>query len=270
MTFRKYIVILFSLFLFHGAFAQMEKKEAPKYIDVVKLRGGVEFRGKITKYLHNVFVVLKLADGQEYTFNMKDVKRITQEPLNEAAANVVRLKVKEYKFKEKGWYGSVNLGALGGSAAGEWSSNRLVGLDLSIAGGFQFNRWLGVGLGVGANSYYPNSGEGIFPFFVEARGYLKEANISPYYAVSTGYGFSLYNNSSEVIESKGGVMVHPAFGFRFGGSSNMTFTLDFGLRLQKANYTRPNWNWRWQEVIEDTIEHKMFFKRFNFRVGVLF
>ena len=270
---KLHFILIFVLALsVNFTFAQSEKNSTGiHYVDVIKLRGGVEFRGKIIKYLHNQFVTLQTPDGQVHNFNAKDVKKITQERIDQFGES--HRESRPYAFQEEGRYFAFYAGLIGGTAAGPGVTDRVMGNEISLVIGHQFNRWIGMGLGVGASYFYPGAGEGVYPLFVEARGYLNQLKIAPYYSVSAGYGFAFKNEDRNIMSAEGGPMFHPAIGFRFGAAPKINFVMDIGVKFQNATYMRDTRGWGWGGWIPEEpnfTTHHMYYKRLEIRAGMVF
>ncbi|MEM1121329.1 MAG: hypothetical protein AAGJ18_12830, partial [Bacteroidota bacterium] len=168
--------------------------------------------------------------------------------------------IKRYAFRERGMYYATSIGYLGG--------NNLQGgytdaFNIHLVSGYQFNRWLGAGMGVGVDYYNVNLGS-VMPVYLEGRGYLKKANFSPFYQVAAGWGFPIQGEESRYDESKGGYYLAPALGLRFGGSKEANFFTSIGLQWQRGTYTQE-----FGDGISQN-EDRYTFRRFNFKVGVLF
>lgn len=230
------------------------------YIDVIYLKNGSKFRGYLQDYRYGEYATFEVLGGPVLTFAAKDIRRIRQEYLK-PKKNRRRsfLAEKPYEFKERGLYVTALGGFLTGTAA--WSNELITGLEAELVAGYQFNRWIGAGFGMGVNNYYPAAGEVVYPVFLEGRGYLRAQNLAPYYAVATGYSFAFAHEDKNITEAKGGWMLHPAIGFRLGGSLKSNFTIDFGVKFQQATFTREIW---------DTDRREMTYKRFTSRLGILF
>ncbi len=250
MNYLKYIGLLLFIFLCGTMQAQDTNT-----IDMVYLKDGSIFRGTIVEYEPGGILRLRINRTSTITLQDARIKKIVQK--GTASGKGGR---KEYAFKERGFY-NATYGNL--SISTEFRGNDPV-VDVGIHNitGYQFNRFLGVGLGVGMDYYYIGSGENIMPVYVEGRGYLKAKNVSPMYSLAAGYGFAFTNDERNLEIAKGGMMIYPAFGFRLGGSDNANFLLDFGVKIQKAEFTFDR---GWE------IEHnRMTFNRFIIRTGLMF
>lgn len=249
----KYLLILFCLGIASIAIGQ----EQMEYNDVIHTKNGSVFRGKIQEYKADGSCKLMLLSGTEIYLDKSQIRKIVSEPIKYKKEKGTR---SIYEFKEKGLY---HFSSFHISMANDAFRNDLTfGAGIHHISGFQFNRWMGVGLGVGMDYYYPGSGETFTPVYAEFRGYTAARNFSPMYSIAAGYGFTTSNENTNIIEAKGGFMVHPSFGFRMGGNPNANFTLDFGMKIQRGTFT---YDWGWE-----IREQRMLYKRFIIRTGILF
>jgi hypothetical protein len=160
-----------------------------------------------------------------------------------------------YRFREEGIYNTfscfLNFSSFGGA-----------GIHYTI--GYKFNRLLGVGIGTGIESNDFNYSRGIIPLYAEARGYFVPKKISPYYAFKIGYGFAQESPLNGTIDAKGGFMVSPELGFRFGGRA-VNYYMGFQYKIQNATFTNTI-GWDGQGTFTD----KVSYRRVDFRAGLLF
>ena len=251
----KYLLILFLL----GIASVVIGQEQVEYYDVVYTNGGNVFRGKIKEYQVDGFCKLILLSGTEINLNKSQIRKIVSEPIKYKKEKAKGTR-KNYEFKEKGFY---NFSSFNISMSNDAFRNGLTyGAGIHHVSGYQFNRWIGLGLGIGMDYYYPGSGETFTPIYAELRGYTAAKNFSPMYSIAAGYGFTTTNENANIVETKGGYMLHPSFGFRMGGNPNANFTLDFGIKMQRGTFT---YDWGWE-----IRKQRMLYKRFIIRTGILF
>jgi hypothetical protein len=103
------------------------------------------------------------------------------------------------------------------------------------------------------------------PLYIEARGYFLPKKITPYYALKTGYGFTLKNVPNGEIDSKGGFYFSPEIGVRFGGKS-VNYYLGLEYKLQNASFTTTFSPWEGSGIYTD----KLSYRRIEMRTGILF
>lgn len=231
-----------------------------KRTDVVYLKNGSIFRGQIEYYEVNKELKLRLNLERVIVFDAKNIKKIVQEATDEEQSQSELKQIKTYNFRERGTFFASHIGYIGGN---NLFGNYTDAFNIHALGGYQFNRFVSAGLGVGVDFYNVNLGS-IIPVYAMTRGYLKKANVSPYYQLAAGYGFPIQNEDSFFDEASGGYYLSPELGFRFGGSAEANFTMGFGLQWQKATY---------RQDFGDGISNNQdtyTFRRFNFKIGVLF
>ncbi len=223
--------------------------------DIVYLKDGSIFQGKIIEYNHATEIKMKSWSGAEMKISSANVKKVVQK-CKDSATNGILLMEKPYSFKERGWYHAMRFNVLPGDAG--------LGFGAQYSTGFMYNRLKGFGFGIGYENFNPEDWDvPTYPIFVEMRGYFLPKNISPYYAV--GLGWSLSNRKPEEeladlsLEWKGGWMAQGQLGWRI----NNHFTMHMGLRFQHKTRTWANpWN---QTESKDFILHK----RLDIGVGIL-
>lgn len=229
--------------------------------DVVYLKNGSIFRGQIEYYDVDTELRLRMDVDNVVVFDAKNIKRIVQESTTEESATTPIHFKKTYDFKEKGLYYALNIGYIGGNS---FFGNYTDAYNVHFQSGYQFHRLLGAGVGAGVDFYNVNLGS-IIPVYVEARGYLRAKNVSPYYHVAAGMGFPvLSDNNNSFDSSKGGYYLAPGMGVRFGGSAESNLTIGLALQWQKASYTQ-----NFGDGISKNVD-KYTFRRFTFKIGVLF
>ncbi len=101
--------------------------------------------------------------------------------------------------------------------------------------GIEVDKWkMDVGTVLGVDTYSPitllpvQAGLKFHPFQFK--------NIQPSFNLSSGYGFSLLHQKTDVT-SKGGFLIHPSMGVRIKGHKKAAFNLTVGYKYQKAAVT---------------------------------
>lgn len=257
-TINKILILLLVMSL-SSSIAQGQNKKASRDEVVVILKSGTEFSGYVKEWKVGEVITIETEAGNEYTFTGDSIDKILQMKLYEKSNN---LKFgTPYNFKESGRYYSVRGSIIKGNNGDR--RNEQAGLGISLLAGHRFNRFIGIGAGVGYDSYTLESGESVLPLFVEASGYTTPTHTSLSYSLAAGYGLAFTNEEYGIIDAKGGLMVHPSIGMRFG-KKKLKYTLDLGYRFQKANFTfRDQWNGR------SRFEQRLLYKRVTLRFGVL-
>ena len=254
--------LLFGILLFSSqVFSQIV--ETFRRTDVVYLKNGSIFRGQIEFYKIDTELQLRIATDKVIVIEANAIKKIIQESTE--AKKVVQGQTnkipKPYAFRESGLHFHTTIGYIGGN---NQFGNYTDAFNIHFQSIYQFNRLLGTGLGVGVDFYNVHLGS-ILPIYVSTRGYLKAKSVSPYYQVAGGYGIPIIEEeTSGFTSSKGGYYFAPEFGFRFGGSTETNFTMGIGLQWQKATYTLD-----FADMVSKN-EDTYIFRRFNFKIGILF
>jgi hypothetical protein len=235
-------------------FAVQLQAQTKQYNDVVYLNDGSKIRGRILNYKPDESVLVALSTGQEVKFLAKDVKKVVMD------LPVVAKAPEPYAFKERGLYNATSFALSFGKSF--YTNNLGVGLQHSI--GYQFKRILGAGVGVSyENLYIQNSAEGrMFSVFGEVRGYLSQHNTAFYYNVAGGMAFPVAKASENLTNLKGGLLIYPAVGMRFGASKRYNFFVDIGAKMQQVSYSSLN---EWSEN-----HYAVTYRRWVVRGGILF
>ncbi len=245
------LILLFSLSLF----AQENNEEGAMFQDVVYLKDGSLFRGKLLEYKPDESLVIETWSGQQIRFKSNRVRKVRQELIQPKHTE----KVTAYNFREKGWFNNTDLSV-------NWSENNwgslIVGASIANVAGYQFNRLVGAGVGVGFDTYQLVSRNQYIPIFAEVRGYFLKKKTTPMYRYQVGYGIGLKDLDQDLFKSVGGFYSYPAVGFRFGAKSGGNTTLDLGWKVQMSEQHYRIW--------EGTEVRKMTYQRFTLRCGVQF
>jgi hypothetical protein len=223
--------------------------------DKVYLNNDTRLVGKIMYYKPNDTLIIEMKNGQTLFFLDKDVKKIV---MGETKVE------KPYAFRERGLYNITYFNLNFGKKSYNGAPN--LGVALQNTTGFQFNRWLGAGLGLGLDNYYVEGNDGnVLSVYSEIRGYLNADNRAFYYSVAGGVGFPLVQKSdrnSNLTGHKGGLMVHPAIGLRFGASPKFNFFMDIGTKFQRIKFDQIN---QWSEN-----HFTVTYQRWVLRGGIMF
>ncbi|PZE16625.1 hypothetical protein DNU06_12280 [Putridiphycobacter roseus] len=202
-------------------------------MDLVKLKSGSEIRGFITEKTEEI-VKIKTKDGSIWVFKQSEVSAI------ESFVPAVF---------EKGYFGTVSLGVLGGS---DVSANFL------ILNGYRINAHWSAGLGIGIDQFYNNM---YLPLFAEGRYNLLKKGTTPY--VSLGFGYDLPFQMSE--RNKGGFFGQGLIGFQHELGNH--FGIFSGVGFRYGQLQVDEWNWWGTDVTTKTIYE---INRFDLRFGFIF
>ncbi len=243
--------------------------------DSLLLRNGTILPGKVLKYSNGsgALIVMpsqeikKVPPGQIEAIRFHHTaKRSQRKPIK---TKVPKERTDTYyNFRETGWYGMLYGGTMLGLNA---TRNVEAGFGMHGSCGYAWNRWVGLGLGLGLDTYTiwsENSvlGTPILPIFTELRGYLSQQPRTPYYMFSAGYSIAFKDEKNGIVEATGGVLLHPAIGFRLGAREDTNFVFDIGYRFQRTTQTQRINGWQFNE----RLEQRIWYKRLCLRAGVVF
>jgi len=247
-----YLIIVFGVMNCITVHAQDNHKE--KELMIVYLKDGSTIKGTIIDWNYEEALQLRTTDGLELTFPAKAIDKVTQ-------ASLYKVTV-PYNFKENGLYYAVRGQYIVGNDGRR--AKEQGGYGFSALVGHRFNRLLGIGIGTGYDLFIDNTGERLMPIFTEVSGYLLPKNSSFSYSLAVGYSFAFTDADYNLNEAKGGLLIYPAVGLRFG-TGEMKYTVDLGYKFQNAIFTYTN---PWDGTSRD--RHDILYKRLTLRMGILF
>jgi hypothetical protein len=253
MKIRQTLLLLCFISLY-GALAAQRQDSCT---DVVYLKGGSIFRGRITEYQPDGPLTIQTWNGLTMTVTHANVQRIVQE------CKRGRRPAREYSFREHGLYNATRLSVLAGRT---YFGENTAGYSFSHSTGWMFDRRIGAGIGAGAEIFSPDAlGVNSFPVFAEIRGYALARHVTPFYSAGFGWGFVGKNETGQPGSTDrwdGGWMAKMQIGYRFGNH----ITVQGGLSLQKVvRHWQSFWGGWGGETGTDRILHK----RIEFGIGVL-
>ncbi|MBK7407469.1 MAG: hypothetical protein IPJ40_04890 [Saprospirales bacterium] len=257
--------LLFTLaFCLLGALALHAQTE-PAYTDMVYLKNGSMFKARIIDYRQGDTITIEIAGGHILKFAESEIEKIQQvgQAVVEQPVYIRerRQGISRDAYPVKGGYGFGN-SAFSGQTDGVFGPTASI-INFEAGGGYQFNQWLGVGLGTGYNLYDNDRGESVIPLYAETRIYPFKKNLGPYFHLIAGYGFALKQESFGIVDAKGGILFHPAIGWRVAAGEKFFFTFDIGALFQKAQYTEENQWWLPGRTVRDVL-----YQRTTFRIGI--
>lgn len=220
----------------------------------VYMKDGSIFSGQLIKYELNKSLELKVSSDVILRIPSEQIEKIIQEK------PIINLRP-AFKSDFKGFYNATNFYLLEGFLAG----NRSSGLGILNTFGYQWKYWLGTGLGVAYDNYDLNNRLASMPIFVDIRGQFTRDQVAPFYNLQTGYSIGIKDEDENITQSEGGFFIHPALGVIFNSrNAKNAYTLDIGYRFQQYSYRQMSpWN-------RDFDDFRITYKRFSFRVGILF
>jgi len=234
------------------------------YTDLIYLKNGSVFKSRIIDYRQGDTITVEIAGGHILKFADSDIEKIQQivagEPVPPAEIREKKTRVSAENYRVKGGYGFGSMGFHGQSGGVLGSS---AAINLEAGGGYQFNRFLGVGIGTGYDLFDPERGESVIPLYADYRLYPFKRNLGPYFNLALGYGFALAEESFGITDAKGGILFHPAIGWRVPAGDRFFFTFDLGARFQNAEFTQENQWWLAGRTVRD-----LTYRRTTFRFGI--
>jgi hypothetical protein len=251
---NRIITTLFAFFILATNVISQEKKADCQ--DVVYLKGRSVFRGTITEYKTDGYLVMTTWSGGQIQVPAINVNRIVQKCKEDKPVGASSPRP-AYSFEETGWYHATRMSVLFGSSG--------IGAGVQHSSGIKINRLIGIGIGAGLENFDPfDAGVTTFPIFAEMRGYFLPKSISPFYAVGVGYGISGNSkddgrNDGAINQWRGGYLLQGHLGYRIG---NHGF-IQLGIRLQ---HKTRRWENIWSGV---TGVDQLLYKRLDIGFGLL-
>ncbi|NNE26579.1 MAG: hypothetical protein HKN09_07030 [Saprospiraceae bacterium] len=221
----------------------------------IHLENGSKISGEAVSWDHGESITILTGWGEEITFPWRIIKKVVQ-------LNAQEAQIQPYNFKETGLYISPSAALITGNDGNRAKGQN--GISVSVSAGHRFNKYLAIGGGLGWDQYIWNSGEELIPFFGEISGYTSERNTSFRYALQAGYSLALSDEDYLISNSKGGWMLYPAVGVRFGNNPNNKYFFDIGYKFQKAEFTYDD---AWD--IGRRSQQRLLYKRLTIRFGLL-
>lgn len=238
-------------------------------LETVYTRDGKKIVGRILSYRKGEELLLVNRAGEELVLKEEDIGRIIQQVDHSTLKKYLRqrrrlLRPFRYALREKGPYADLSFSTFTSDTEIEEPDETAAGFHLVY--GKHWNRWVGTGLGVGLDGYDSfSSGATLLPVYVQLRGYLAKKWQAPFYALNAGYAWSVGGDTEAfLIDSEGGWMIHPAFGWRFGASQKANFTLDLGVKFQEAYIARTS------KFNGDLEIRDILYRRLTVRIGLVF
>ena len=244
MRLSTFLLLLLMLWASHSLSAQDSLRQGR-----VQLIDGSVFQGQVLERGAE-FTRVKIITGDVLVLNNNLITSIDDEAIRD------RRVPKRFALKKEGKYRIFSTGLLIGRDARSLRLISSVSL-LHFVMGKRLNQYLGLGGGFGIDIYQ----RGFFPLYADFRGNVKLNNTVLFYAMQCGYAPSSDNlDNSEGTSYSGGLMLYPAFGFRWATRGRSDILLEFGLRHQ---WTKRRYSWR-SDV------DRIIFRRYGLRLGVAF
>jgi hypothetical protein len=249
---NKILFLLLAQMLIFPAFGQKSKK------DVVYLKTGAIIKGQI---LTNDLSTVKInSDGNLWVFSPSEIDSVSMQ----AKQNFKSTHEPKFTF-------DTSIGVLVGNSGNEQDAPFSFMFTANYLVFDKFYSGLGLGVEFFDESYMPAYAQFQYKFrnarftpFVNLQtGYMvpledgPSQNYSNYYPYYSSYYPYPYSNSN--LDTKGGFMINPAFGFQRFSSENFGWFFSFGYRYHKLSYTGEN-----DYKLEEN------FSRLSLKIGFIF
>lgn len=202
--------------------------------DVVKMKNGDSYHGKIIGQQSNESITMKLYDGSIITFATSDIDEIGSEQTNQTFEKIINTKT-EYSvdamdsdYKKKGYFGFAEFESLI-SVDGSGGN-----MKVNIVNGYKVIPQFSIGAGVGINLCYSWYTTLSVPVFLHLRSDILNKKVTPYVALDLGYNFPVYNDYANAYEK--GLMFAPKIGLGIKFSTRYQLNIGFGYSYNSAEY----------------------------------
>ena len=138
----------------------------------------------------------------------------------------------------------------------------ITGYQIEVSTYYSVADRMHIGLGSGFDNYFPSAGESIIPVFGDVHYALIPDERSLYARAQFGYGFFLFQGSTNAAVEQGGLLWAPSLGYHFKSTRKCNFYIESGLRLQNAYY----------EINEGSTQSQfdLTYKRISLKIGLHF
>lgn len=219
---RKIYVVLLMCCCLAGVHAQQVLEE------VVYTKNGSVVRGVITEMKPNESLKIETADGNVFVFPMREVEKITKEPVWEVPRHPHHPSFRQpIPYDVRGYRGFLEAGVAAG--IGDYALTRL---EVNTSHGYQFNPYLFVGGGLGIHYYFDVS-DVLIPIFADCRVNVLPGRISPYIDFKLGYSVGVSDGPYGA-----GLFLAPGIGARFELADRAhAIRAGLGFSMQQATAT---------------------------------
>lgn len=230
---RKIYVVLLMCCCLLGANAQQMLEE------VVYTKNGSVVRGIITEMRPDESLKIETADGNVFVFAMRDVEKITKEPIwgppRRGHHPHPQCAMRAASYDVRGYRGFIEAGVAAG--VGDYNLTRL---EVNTSHGYQFNPYLFVGGGLGMH-YYFDASEALIPIFADCRVNVLPGRISPYIDFKLGYSVGVSDGLYGA-----GLFLAPGIGARFE-LADRTHAIRAGLGFSMQQATALHYSYYYYE-----------------------
>ena len=275
----KYLITFLMVVVF--AYSSLAQNKAQHFKDVVYLVNNQKMKGHILEYKIGDYLKLQLKNGRIFTIKNELIKKVDfYNPKvtavtyynNDVDASVAQEK---YVFKDHGLIINFYFNFLPGKGNSTYyyyrfrrfSANR-TGYSLNIGVGYRFNYKFSLGGGISVGTYGFGLDEYFLPMYVSATSILRNSKYSPFIELKAGYGFILAT-SPDVLDSKGGLYLHPVFGMKISSQSAIDYLIGIGYNYQKAYFEHGDIDIN-GNVLPPIYHHDITFNRITIVVGLYF
>lgn len=252
---RTIIILTLSLIISTCVIAQKAASSAEEDMYIIKLKTGSTFEAEILEWQIDEYITVKTKWNESLVLPTSAISKVMQKSSLETIK-----KGKPYNFEETGLYysGRLNLIAPNGGVRGD----EKFGFGFSASAGKKYSRLVAVGAGIGYNKFLLGTGEGVLPVFVEYTSFFMPRHNSLFFNIQTGYSFAFKNEEFRITDAKGGLMVYPNIGLRYG-KNDVKYTIDIGYKIQNAEFTYA------ADFSALRREQRLTYRRLSLRMGIL-
>lgn len=246
-------IVLILMVAFGISFGQRKSKK-----DFIYLKTGTVMKGNLLA--EDDQKIRFQSAGNFFVFNKTEVDSVS----------FFKYKVETERY-EKGYFFDCSAGVIAGSS----NNNKSAPFMFSASFNYELTNRLYAGAGMGIEFW----DESYMPVFLNINYLFRETRFTPFFGLQAGYligledasgyysygGYydylssSIYPSNGGPLNSEGGFMINPQFGFQSMINPNLGWTFSFGYRFHKFNYSGEN-----------EYEKEYNFNRLTLKLGIIF
>lgn len=207
--------------------------------DVIKMKNGQTYHGKIIGQKSDNSIECKLFDGTIISLQKDNIESITEEQTHQTFAKSEYMNTKtrysigmDSDYKKKGYFGMVQLGSIVNT-----NISSRIGAEINIINGYRVVPQFCVGAGIGLGMYhlkYTDSSSMCVPVFLHLRSDFLKRRFTPFIAFNIGYNIPVLKQSDSLYES--GFTCEPQIGVGFKFLERYQLNLTFGYSINNSKY----------------------------------
>ncbi len=244
----KAIIFFIPLFLWSVMSRSQDTIQYARY-KIVK-KNHISFIGEIMGKTADGPYKIKLENGALVEVKEQDIYRM--KPLHSRHENGI--------FEAPGYKWGMNTELMAVSNGVRNIGSPSISTGLALSGQYYLNFHLALGAGVGLYNYDLDARRMLMPVFADVKWRLVKNYSTPVIQFKSGYGFISNNFINGLADKKGGMFYNPFFGYEFGVTKKISWTMGVGMILQKAYYAYTEGS--------TFVDEDILFRRTEFKIAI--